>query len=164
MSYCSLEEAFPQTCDNKEPSCWSQNTDNVSQPIIKVGAQVSKVQQPSQQNQPSQVQPTIVFIPPYQQNDHHHHKQNKCMSHLHHCMSCPTCFQLLQLYFANQNPTLMLGAQASPSLQVQTTPKRKSILLEPMFEGSPITWGTVLTIMAGGTLLLLIMEISKRMK
>lgn len=171
MSYCSLEEAFPQlTKDSsvtRDASCWSQNTCEIfsaaekQQPKV-MGAQVSAViqKQAEQQQQQHQPQPQNVYVVPSfqcQPPPHLVQENNRCFLHLQHCLRCPMCYQMLQVLL--QQPK---GAQVT----VAEKPQRKirSILSEPIFEGSPVTWGTILTLIAGGTLVLLVLEIGKRIK
>lgn len=174
MSFCSLEEAFPQLAQgSKEPSCWSQ-TEKMHEPIP-VGAQVSKVEEnakhvvPQTQTIPSGQ--TIVMVPFHQQQQNGWgggHKQKNCWSHFQHCMSCPFCYRLMQMHFSlpQNNPAYGAQVQTAPVTTAVTnvTPQKRSVLAEPIFEGSPVTWGTILTLLAGGTMILLLLEISKRMK
>jgi hypothetical protein len=200
MSYCSLDEAFPQLAgDTKDASCWSQNaTLNTSEAKVS-GAQVSASSKSKAKKETSTPQ-TIVVVPPfydqscqsphyqstsyqehpsyhYQQhnqqcyhNQHHHHKHGghgECMSHLQHCLHCPNCYQMLQLYFRMQgNPHMFnsLNRQGAQSAQSAKEAKRsRSLLNEPIMEGSSITWGTILVLLTAGTFILVMLELGKRM-
>lgn len=175
MSYCSLEEAFPQLSKDTtrtQPSCWSQNTNELfskpeTEPKV-VGAQVSAVipkttpTDQQQQQQPFQHVYVVPSFPP--QHQHFCQESGHCLTHLQHCLRCPMCFQMLQLYFAQKNQKGAQVATTTSTPQEKPAKKTRSILLEPVFEGSPVTWGTILTLIAGGTLVLLILEIGKRVK
>lgn len=74
----------------------------------------------------------------------------------------------MQMHFSlpQNNPAYGAQVQTAPVTTAVTnvTPQKRSVLAEPIFEGSPVTWGTILTLLAGGTMILLLLEISKRMK
>ena len=174
--YCSLEDAFPEQATKKtRPTCWQK------EPIV--GAHVERAADPHFYQSDLNAKPA-----PRQLAEQPSHEQ-VCINSIHHCLSCAACQRLLFLHFQNHQPTV-IGAnvvQAS-SPQQQQAIRRRRIPLErpaaqavasppattnntggavnflnlPISAGSPITWGHLLILLAGGAFLLLIMERLKK--
>lgn len=149
--YCLLDDAFTPLADGKGyASCWQQapvkpvaaeDKEEANEAPAAVGASAQQVCAPS----PGA---NVTDAPP-------------CMQYLHHCLQCPICARMLRLHFEDEDRSRRRRRRRVVGGTVTRNSMGMELLNEPINEGTNITWGNVLVLLAGGALLLLLVRALK---
>jgi hypothetical protein len=166
--YCSLEDAFPK--HDEHASCWStpvRRRPKTPKPGPS-GQQATSVALGA--NVQAQQLPVIDSHGPF--SPHGQMPQQACFASLHHCISCQACQRLMWLHF-QQQPAVVMGAQVQQMApQLTTAPQQQQTefqrsrgggaLNEPISPGSNVTWGHIFILLAGGALLVMLVDRLKK--
>ena len=143
--YCPLDEAFPSQNQQAQKghlayaSCWHKDPEKEvppsSEPVI-LGAQCTAAVA------------TPPPAPPVAQRD------QACMVNLHHCLSCPVCYQMLQLHF-QQQPVVRKSRSRRRRRRMGSNVLNEEVPLGDIH----ITWATLLIILAGSAAFLLLWKL-----